>query len=218
MKTLIVGGGSLDGRFLRQYLNTCRPDYIIAADSGLDVLDECGIRPDLILGDFDSVKGKEAVERYREEGSEILTFPVEKDFSDSEAALYEAAGRGSTEIDILGGCGGRLDHFLANVLNLRIPLSKGIRARILDEQNEIFLTDGPLVLKRGGGGYRFVSFLPLFGEVRGLTLRGFRYPLENTRVTAENASLCISNEIISDTAAVLIESGTLAVVRSKDSR
>ncbi len=216
MKTLIVAGGVLDTAFLKRYLRAERPDYVIAADSGLDVLDACGIRPDLILGDYDSLAAREKLERFRADGTEILTYPEEKDFSDSEAALREAVRRGSASIDLLGGCGGRLDHFLANVLNLKIPLDAGIPARILDERNEIFLADRTFYPGRREGGGRYISFLPLFGEVTGLTLRGFRYPLEEARVNADNASLTISNEITSGTAEVVIGSGILAVVRSKD--
>ena len=54
MKTLIVAGGELSSAFLMSCMKTDPPDYVIAADRGLDVLAEAGIRPDLVLGDFDS--------------------------------------------------------------------------------------------------------------------------------------------------------------------
>ena len=217
MRTLIVGGGELSPSFLSEYLceNAC--GFIIAADSGLDVLSRVGRAPDLILGDYDSLRGKDLLERYREAGAQVEVYPCEKDFSDGESALREAVKRGSTEIDFLGACGGRLDHFLANVAGLLIPLEAGIPARIIDEQNEIFLADHSFICKKNFR-YPYISLLAFSNEVKGLTLRGFKYPLTCADISKKSISLGISNEILEDTGEVVFEEGVLTVIRSGDRR
>ena len=56
MKTLIVTGGSLDISWAKDFVRTINAEYIIAADSGLKYIDELGLVPDMILGDYDSVE------------------------------------------------------------------------------------------------------------------------------------------------------------------
>ena len=53
MKTLIVTGGSLDISWAKDFVRTINAEYIIAADSGLKYIDELGLVPDMILGDYD---------------------------------------------------------------------------------------------------------------------------------------------------------------------
>ncbi|MCH5294796.1 MAG: thiamine diphosphokinase [Treponema sp.] len=98
-------------------------DFIIAADSGLDTLEEYrkfyagehDFEPDLILGDFDSIKDRTLLERY----AHVRTEPYDrdKDFTDTELALIHAAKKASSRekdmITLLGGDGGRIDHLIA---------------------------------------------------------------------------------------------------------
>lgn len=214
MKTLIVAGGVLRPQFLKIFLKKSPQDLVIAADRGLDHLIAAGLTPDLILGDYDSTaldvgtisSGREIpVERY----------PAEKNFTDMEAALNVAIQKGSTEIVILGATGGRLDHFLANVQGLLLPLRAGIPARIIDEQNEICLLDGPRKLQKEAVFGTYVSFLPLTGHCEGVTLRGFKYPLVD-HALEQGTSLGVSNEIVEEEATVEFQSGILVMVMSKD--
>ena len=214
--TLIVGGGELTADFLRGYLAEHPGEFIIAADRGLELLLECGAVPDLVVGDFDSLRGQTLLKECRRRGVAVRTFPAEKDYSDGEAAIYEACEMGSGEITMLGGCGGRLDHFLSNLMNLQIPLKKGIPAYLVDEQNTIFLADRPFQLTREEAAGRYVSLLPLTDVVSGLTLRGLKYPLTNHELVRWDASLGVSNELIAKTAEISFSSGILIVVLSRD--
>ena len=78
-----------------------RPDdFVIAVDGGLSGLIRQGIRPDFLLGDFDSLRpgDTEIMKRYREMGeSSFLQLPVEKDDTDTMAAAKLGIEKGYTE-------------------------------------------------------------------------------------------------------------------------
>ena len=87
MKTLIVCGGDLSAEDMLLFRPLSdQADFIIAADKGCDILLETGIIPDLAVGDFDSSR---VPEKTRKELRTIV-YPAEKDYSDTEAALYES--------------------------------------------------------------------------------------------------------------------------------
>lgn len=214
MKHIIVSGGDADPEFVSGFLKEHPGAFIIAADSGLACLDAVGAKPDRILGDYDSANHK-LVEKYLRDGTEVLTYRAEKDFTDTEAAVKSAVSDGSSGIFVLGAAGGRLDHFLANVQALRIPLKKGIPAEIADPQNRIRLIDGPAVLHRKTAFGKYVSLIPLTARATGVTLTGFRYPLEDA-VLRQGTSVGVSNEIRSETARISFKTGILMLIMSKD--
>lgn len=102
--------------------NMASPDYVIAADSGLDTLKvfsdyykgKYDFTPSLITGDMDSLKDKSLIETYSD--CAIKRYPHDKDYSDTELALKDAClipGNGSGNLIVLiGGDGGRLDHLI----------------------------------------------------------------------------------------------------------
>ena len=61
----------------------------------------------------------------------------------------------------------------------------------------------------------FVSLLPYSGEVKNVTLKGFKYPLENYTM-GSFSSLGISNEIVEEVAEILLEEGILLVIEARD--
>lgn len=98
-------------------------DKVIAADSGLDTLEAFShfygstycFKPDLILGDMDSIRDSSLLQKYASVKSEL--FSHYKDFTDTELALQRAAAlvgdRASGRITLIGGCGGMTDHFIS---------------------------------------------------------------------------------------------------------
>ena len=91
-------------------------DFVVAVDGGLKYLLSAGIRPDFLLGDLDSMEPELAgiVEAYRQRGgSAFLQLPVEKDDTDTMAAVKLGLMRGYRDFVIYGGLGARLDHTMA---------------------------------------------------------------------------------------------------------
>ncbi len=113
MNVLILTGGLYPSKAnLDLYLCTADPiDFVIAADSGFDTAVELGIECNIVIGDMDSILNKDKLKKIPK--SSVIEFSKDKDYTDTELALFEAKKRGSTHITLVGADGGRLDHTLA---------------------------------------------------------------------------------------------------------
>lgn len=218
MKTcLIVTGGKLDLAFARSFLKEHKIDKIIAVDGGLESAEALGLVPDYIVGDFDTVHS-EVIERFRQ-----MPFIVweqhkpEKNETDTELARSRAMTLGCSRIIFLGATGGRLDHMLGNLHALYACMQSGIEAWIVDRQNRLYLLDEGKTFYRETTFGKYISFLPYTEEVKGITLTGFKYPLDKKDIRrGEEVGLCISNELAQDQAKISLEDGILICVESRD--
>ena len=212
---LIISGGSIDADFTRRYLAERTYDMIISADSGMEFCRKTGILPDLILGDFDSASSR-TLDFFKEECPDrIEAFPAEKDWTDTELALMRALDAGADQITILGATGTRLDHVAGNIHLLKKALDAGVLAFLVDKNNRIRMTDGPVKLLKKTQFGKYVSLLPFSSRVTGLTLRGFAYGLEDFDLSW-GRTLGISNEIQEEEALITFREGILLVMESCD--
>lgn len=215
MKALIVSGGNINIDFALSFLKKNKYEKLIAADKGLEFFLQAGIVPTDIIGDFDSLQTG-VLEKYKMSGQgTIHLLPKEKDTTDTEEALLLAFEAGVEEIALLGATGKRMDHFLANLHLLKRCLDKEISCAIYDSWNRISLHDRGFELMKQQQFGTYVSFLPFAGSVKGLTLRGFQYPLSDYTLNPDNG-LGVSNELQAEKAEVLFESGLLLMVQSRD--
>lgn len=216
-KILIVSGGSIDDSFAAEWLEEAAPDYLIAADSGMEFFYRVGKLPDMIIGDFDSVK-PEVLDFFKKK-AEILIKELNpiKDDTDTEFAIRQAIALGAKEITILGGTGSRLDHVLGNIALLGIGLMEQASIFLVDKNNRIRMIDKPLKLSKTEQFGSYVSLIPYHGEVEHLYLKGFKYPLEDFCLKAFN-SLGISNEIAAATAEISFSKGILLVIEARDEK
>lgn len=224
--TIIVSGGMIQKDFALDFLKKMikragRENlYLIAADKGMEFFmetaGETGILPDIAVGDFDSLsqEGKQYLERVPE--MEIRRLKPEKDDSDTQSAAVMAIERGSREIAILGATGSRLDHVLANFGLLSLGSERGVSVVLVDQCNFITLIESGTVLERSCQFGKYVSFFPVGGDVTGLTLRGFQYPLHRHHLKVSDSGLTVSNEIREEKAEVIYETGTLLMIMSRD--
>ena len=214
-RCLIVTGGKLDLSFAGLFLKHERFQKIIAVDAGLEAAKALDLEPDMIVGDFDTVK-PEILEYYRQREHIVWdTHEPEKDETDTELALLRAQASGCEEIVILGATGGRMDHMIGNIHLLFPCLQKGIEAYILDSKNRIYLIDGERKFYKENLWGKYISFLPLTEKVKGITLTGFKYPLFEKDIEI-GSSLCISNELAEEVGTVTFADGVLIVVESHD--
>ena len=214
-RCLILTGGRLDPAFAGSFLQTEEFNRVIAVDGGLKGAKELGLVPDVIVGDFDSVDPA-VLAFYRK--MEHIVWEVhqpEKDDTDTELALKRAMAMGAGDIVILGATGGRLDHMLGNIHLLYPCLQKGVHAAIVDPQNRLYMIDGEYHFPAKKMWGKYISFLPLTQEVKGITLKGFKYPLTGRDIEI-GTSLCISNELIEEEGVITFEDGVLIVVESHD--
>ncbi|MBU5482734.1 thiamine diphosphokinase [Clostridium sp. MSJ-11] len=211
MKTLIVSGGQPPSLELlnEELIDT---DYIICADKGGEVLYKYGIEPDIILGDFDSID-KDTLNYYKEKHIIVDSFPSEKDFTDSYAALEKALAIGSDKIAFLGCTGNRLDHILGNLGLLYCCLDNGVDSYIKDGNNLIRLINKSCIIKPNG--YNYFSLISYGTSVTGITLIGAKYPLNNYTLKLGEC-LGISNEFNEPQVEVQFKEGLLLLIQSKE--
>lgn len=218
-RALIVTGGELSIPLLLGYVKKISFDQMIAVDGGLAYFDKIKIVPDYLVGDFDTVSSK-MLEKYKKLSEEtqkpsIKEYNSKKDATDSQIALELAIQNGAKEIILLGGTGSRLDHMLSNIFMLKKALNFGIRAIMVNEKNKIYLIQNQHTIKKSQQYGRYISFIPYGTEAIGVTLRGFLYPLEDKTVECEE-SLGISNQIVEETAEVIVKRGILIAIESMD--
>ncbi len=214
MKVLIITGGKVKSDLLKEYLKSHSYDYIIAADGGGSYAKEVGIRPDLLLGDFDTLD-KQVLKEYQEMGVEFMTFPPEKDYTDTHLALTTALAKNPEQITIFGATGTRLDHTLANIGLLTLAVHANVKAELIDENNRIQMMKDHLTIKKEEAWGNYISLLAYTEKVAGIDLEGFLYPLHKAELTI-GISRGISNELVKEQGTISIESGLLLVIESRD--
>ena len=220
--TVIVSGGMIQKDFALDFIRSLKKERkektltMIAVDRGMDFFRETGLVPDLVDGDFDSIshEGKKYLKSLS--NTEIVQLVPEKDDTDTQSAMNLAIQKGAKNIMILGATGGRLDHFMGNLGLLSLGKQKGVNVALADAQNYICLIESGTVLKKNAQFGKYVSFFPVAGGVDGLTLKGFKYPLNGFSLKATDSGLTVSNEIQDDQAEVTYEKGMLMMIMSKD--
>ena len=215
METLIIAGGEINIKILEKYCVNVSKQNIIAVDRGLEALYQLQMIPNHVVGDFDSVS-PEILTFYKNQPQIIFhKFNAEKDNTDTDIALKLAIQLKSSKITILGALGKRMDHALANIHILKDALEANIPCQIIDEHNRIYLINKEMTLEKDKIYGKYVSLIPLTSTVEGLTLTGFKYPL-NEYTLPIGTSLGISNEIIEDRAYIKMKKGILIAIESKD--
>ena len=207
-RCVILSAGPVeDSERLRPLLKT--DDWIIAADGGGRLAAALGVKPAVLVADFDSSAPPDTGG-----DTEIVRLPTEKDWTDTQAAAMLALDRGYRDFLLLGCTGGRLDHTLANIAVLLYLLRRGADALMADERNFLRLYGPGRYRVERRAGYK-LSLFPYGGEVEGITVKNVRYPLEKARLTPDN-SLGVSNEFLENPAEISFDQGVLMVFLSKD--
>lgn len=195
----IIGAGecaSLNFRLSRE-------DLVIAADGGLEYLKTAGIRPDLILGDFDSLS-------YAPQGEDVISLKPEKDDTDTYHAARIALDAGYRNFCIYGGLGGRLAHTIANIQLLEHIAEQGGRAYLIGTDETLtVLRNGKLEFSPEAKGY--ISVFAVNGPARGITLTGLKYTLSGYDMTG-SYPIGVSNEFTGEPSCIEVIQGSLLVI------
>jgi thiamine pyrophosphokinase len=184
--------------------------FVIAADSGIEHALAHGRHVDLAVGDFDSVS-PDALARITEAGAILEQHPADKDKTDFELALDAAVVHRPRHLVVVGGHGGRIDHFLGNVTVLLSDAyamaGTAIEARM--DTATVHVVRGRLDLQGAAGDV--VTLLAPTGPVDGVTTAGLRYPLAYESLVP-GSSRGVSNELVGTAASIEVERGTLLVL------
>lgn len=206
MKAIIMSGGQVrDDGFVKEL--ALSGDMLICADSGVMNALRLGLHADICVGDFDSSSPPE------DAATEWVTLPTEKDDTDTMSAARIAVERGTDEVLILAGTGSRLDHTIGNLSVLEFLRQRGIKARLIDENNQVFLAgEGIYSIPKAEG--EFLSLLPFCSQPV-ISVSGVKYPLER-KLLPTDQPLGVSNVILDNEATLKVEKGVVAVFLSRD--
>ena len=197
-RAVIYTGGDADLALIPK--EELSADFVVAADCGMKKAIAENVTPDLLVGDFDSMAIPE-----RFAGIPVCRMPAEKDETDTMTAIDRAADAGCTEILLVGGIGGRLDHTLSNVFLLESLKSRGVSVTVTDGQSTVrFLRDETVMLPRRG--FRYFSLFAV--DDAAVTVRGAKYPLEDAALR-RTVPYAVSNEIVGDKAEITVRGGVL---------
>ena len=214
-KAIIISGGELVEGFVEKVLSENEGASIVGVDKGVEYLYHHQIKPNYIVGDFDSI-APEIIKYYKTETNvAVREYNPIKDESDTEMAIRIAITIGSTEIYILGATGGRIDHLWANIQSLSIACKFNVRAYILDPQNRIFVTDKPCQLKKSEAYGKYLSVFSLSGDIFDFNMKGTKWPLEH-HVLKPTDSLTVSNRFEDEIVEIDFIGGTIVVMETRD--
>ena len=205
MRAVIIGGAPINEYSeCKKYFGP--DDFYIFCDSGLYHKEKLGIKPNLIIGDFDSHAKPDA-------DCQIITLPREKDDTDTVYAAKEAANRGFDNFLFLGTVGARLDHSIANLSILFMLDELGKQAFMLDDYSVISVVTpkSPALISKK---FHYFSLLNIYGRAGGITIKGAKYEIENQDIFPEY-QYAVSNEVKGDFASVTIKNGKLLLIRVK---
>jgi thiamine pyrophosphokinase len=205
MKAFVFTGGNIRVENITEKPEA--DDIIIAADSGYNNALAMGLAPHLLVGDFDSL-GKKNIPS----GIKTVELPAEKDVTDTHVAIDAAIENGASQIVIIGGLDGRLDHTLSNLAILRDLFARNIYAVITDGVNRVrYIRSTSTLLARSR--YKYFSLIADDEKVKGVDIEGGKYPLKNATILRRH-QYAVSNEITGNCALIAVKKGGLFIIES----
>lgn len=194
----IFAAGEIGGK-----ISSCvKADINIAADKGWLNAEKLNIKPDILVGDFDSLD-------FLPDNVEIIRHPVQKDDTDTLLAVRIGLERGCDTFYIYGATGGRLDHTIANLQTLHFIAEHSANGYIVGDENITVIKNSSVSFKRESCGT--VSVFALGGIAEGVDIKGLFYPLENA-VLQPGFPVGVSNEFIGKEAHISVKNGALTII------
>jgi len=193
----IVGAGEMGGA----RIDYKEGDYLIAADGGYREVIAQGLKPDLAVGDFDSLGTVP-------ENEEVVQHPVMKDDTDMMLAVKLGFEKGYKKFFIYGALGGRLDHTLANIQTVMYIANRGGQGWIIGDCCITAIHNGEARFRADAEGV--ISVFCLSGEAKGVSIEGLLYPLHDHTMLSDIA-LGVSNEFTGSPSCVSVKEGTLVI-------
>ncbi|MBO5857332.1 MAG: thiamine diphosphokinase [Clostridia bacterium] len=178
-------------------------DLIIAADGGYSTLKKLNIKPDLLVGDFDSLGNVP-------ENENIIKHPVKKDDTDTLLAVKIGLEKGYKTFVIYGAIGGRLDHTVATIQTATFVAENGGIAYFYDGNHTVTaIKNSSIKFKDTAKGY--ISVFALSGIAKGVTIKGLLYELDNAEISP-TFPIGVSNEFLGKESEISVKDGILTII------
>lgn len=188
-------------------------DFHVCADGGAAIAHSLGIKPSVVIGDFDSIS-EELLQEYKNDPDILIQhFPKDKDKTDFELCLDYLSEKGTQELLLVGALGGRVDHELANIFTLGLGKHSIKQCAVFDGVTWIFPLTGPSEISLSSKHGKTLSLIPLTAKVKGVSLSGVKWELHNDDIKMDE-SRTISNEINQDIASLILETGNILAIQT----
>lgn len=182
------------------YKSLCRGKFKIAVDGGYAFFRRSGVRPDVLIGDFDSLK---RIPAQLPRQTEVVRHPVNKNKTDGHLALDLSLKLGAKSIDIVMPSVGEIDHFLGSIMLLDLFKSarRKLALRVINYDLELrLLSDESLTVANARGDK--LSLVPISARVR-YSCSGTEYDVRNLSLRRGD-SLALRNRIDSRRARIKV--------------
>ncbi len=184
METVIFGNGEFKTFDIVKKFVDLNNVFTIGVDGGCNYLIENNIKIDLLIGDFDSIKYKNFIDK-------VLNIKkIDMDYSDLEIATNYCIDKKFSKVYLFGCTGKRSDHFLFNLRLMNKFFQNNIEVFMIDEFNVITLFDGERVFEKDN--FEFFSLVPIY-ENTVVSIIGAEYDLNNKELDMISA-LTLSNK------------------------
>jgi thiamine pyrophosphokinase len=205
---ILLSGNLSDVESVRQYVD--RDTLLIGCDGGTRHILNLGLKPHVVIGDFDSYTSPMSDS---DNGTEYIRYPKDKDITDSELAIRYAIERGCNDIILAGLLGDRVDHLLGNILLLTKRSFANVALKIIAGNQEIYLIRAQQVNISGKKGDT-ISFIPIKGRAKVSRAVGLKYDLSKYELSLQG-NQGISNVLTRATAEVTVAKGPLLVIHER---
>jgi thiamine pyrophosphokinase len=174
--------------------------FVICADGAYNYL-RGFCRPDLVIGDFDSLQSDLPAD------IDFEKYPVKKDYTDSQLALRRAVEFGYKDIEIYGAFGDRPDHVMVNYSLLALADKMNCRAAISGEKFDVYYVtcEKPFIKTVESG--KTVSLVPYSDRAHILYTKGLMFDARDVWVD-KTAVFTTSNVATGGTVEYVLKDGT----------
>ena len=201
-RCVIIGAVDIDYPLEKMIRNT---DYVICADRGWQHAINHGIKPDMIVGDFDSSAQPQGLD------ASVTVLPVIKDDTDTFYIAKYIVEHGFTDVLLAGVIGGRrIEHTIANIQTLVYFAHNRINATAVDKHSQLMVIhNGTVTLPDMAD--KFFSLFSMGDRAEGVSIKGAKYPLDNYTIT-NSFPIGVSNEFIGEDVTVSVADGSLLLI------
>lgn len=173
---LIIANGEACSSSLCGQLLEWSP-FVVVLDGAFSRVLDLGIKVDVVLGDFDS--NNMSIDEI-----ESSQFPIEiihtpdQNKTDLEKGIEFLIEREFPAVNIIWATGRRMDHALANLINL-VKYKSKIQLKIIDDYSIVYpLHSSPMVFSKWYKKDTPISLVPV-GKASGISTQNLEYPLNN---------------------------------------
>ena len=189
-------------------------DFAACADGGYTLCNSAGVRPDVVIGDFDSLS-EALIPEIESLGIECIKYPREKDDTDTMLCVKYGLAHGYENYMIIGGIGGDFGHTMANLQVLSFLTDMECTAEIVTDRERVFIVDRKSQASfTGRPGAKF-SVFSYAERSSGVYVANAKYELADAVLT-QSYPVGVSNEFIgTKPVTVSVRSGRLIVITGR---